>query len=209
MAPGQTAAFPWRIEVEQDELPRPNDSGHCSGPVLRTERLCPERSITRRVGREGATAQAGRGATAARSAGHRRRIHPLPRGEPAYPAHRRGCRNKRVPARRSLAHHSRRPAVGMGGLRAERHHHPDQPAARRAQGAGRGGGSRGESPYFTDRDVPVPGEEMSSTTTSQRGSTMKRTSKLKIATAAVVLAVLGGTAVYAQDKYSLKSPSGI
>jgi hypothetical protein len=26
---------------------------------------------------------------------------------------------------------------------------------------------------------------------------------------AVVVAVLGGTAVYAQDKYSLKSPSGI
>src|SRR3979409_2653980 len=30
-----------------------------------------------------------------------------------------------------------------------------------------------------------------------------------IVISAVVLAVLGGTAVYAQDKYSLKSPSGI
>ena len=35
---------------------------------------------------------------------------------------------------------------------------------------------------------------------------MKRKSKLSIAAA---LAVLGGTAVYAQDKYSLKSPDGI
>ena len=38
---------------------------------------------------------------------------------------------------------------------------------------------------------------------------MKRKSKLTIAKATAVLAVLGGTAVYAQDKYSLKSPSGI
>jgi hypothetical protein len=43
---------------------------------------------------------------------------------------------------------------------------------------------------------------------------MKRKSKLTIATTAAVLAVLGGAAVYAQnvraqDKYSLKSPSGI
>jgi hypothetical protein len=38
---------------------------------------------------------------------------------------------------------------------------------------------------------------------------MKRNSKLTIAMAAAVLAVLGGTAVYAQDKYSLKSPGGI
>jgi hypothetical protein len=35
---------------------------------------------------------------------------------------------------------------------------------------------------------------------------MKRESKLSIV---AVLAVLGGTAVYAQDKYSLKSPDGI
>src|SRR5437899_3364333 len=38
---------------------------------------------------------------------------------------------------------------------------------------------------------------------------MKRKSKLKIAIATAVFAVLGGMAVYAQDKYSLKSPSGI
>jgi hypothetical protein len=38
---------------------------------------------------------------------------------------------------------------------------------------------------------------------------MKRKSKLTIAIATAVLAALGGTAVYAQDKYSLKSPSGI
>src|SRR6202045_330999 len=38
---------------------------------------------------------------------------------------------------------------------------------------------------------------------------MKRKSKLTIAIAAAVLAVLGAAAVYAQDKYSLKSPSGI
>jgi hypothetical protein len=38
---------------------------------------------------------------------------------------------------------------------------------------------------------------------------MKRKSKLTIAIAAAVLAVFGVRAVYAQDKYSLKSPSGI
>src|SRR5882757_2019199 len=38
---------------------------------------------------------------------------------------------------------------------------------------------------------------------------MKRNSKLTIAIATAVLAVLGAIAVYAQDKYSLKSPSGI
>jgi len=38
---------------------------------------------------------------------------------------------------------------------------------------------------------------------------MKRKSKLTIAIATAVLAVLGGAAVYAQDKYSLKSPSEI
>src|SRR3954471_8731751 len=37
---------------------------------------------------------------------------------------------------------------------------------------------------------------------------MKRSNILKVATATAVLAALG-TAVYAQDKYSLKSPSGI
>src|SRR2546429_4884862 len=43
----------------------------------------------------------------------------------------------------------------------------------------------------------------------KNGSAMKRKSKLTIATATAVLAVLGAAAVYAQDKYSLKSPSGI
>jgi hypothetical protein len=38
---------------------------------------------------------------------------------------------------------------------------------------------------------------------------MNRKSKLTIAIAAALLAVLGAVAVYAQDKYSLKSPSGI
>ena len=38
---------------------------------------------------------------------------------------------------------------------------------------------------------------------------MKRKSKLTIATATAVLAVLGAAAVYPQDKYSLKSPSRI
>jgi hypothetical protein len=38
---------------------------------------------------------------------------------------------------------------------------------------------------------------------------MGRKSKLTIAIVTAVLAVLGGAAVYAQDKYSLKSPGGI
>jgi hypothetical protein len=38
---------------------------------------------------------------------------------------------------------------------------------------------------------------------------MKSKFKITIAIATAVLAVLGGTAAYAQDKYSLKSPSGI
>ncbi|HTC40484.1 MAG TPA: cytochrome P460 family protein [Candidatus Acidoferrales bacterium] len=38
---------------------------------------------------------------------------------------------------------------------------------------------------------------------------MKRRSKLTIATATSVLAILGAAAIYAQDKYSLESPSGI
>jgi hypothetical protein len=43
----------------------------------------------------------------------------------------------------------------------------------------------------------------------EKASAMKRKSKLKITIAMVVLAVLGAVAVCAQDKYSLKSPSGI
>ena len=42
----------------------------------------------------------------------------------------------------------------------------------------------------------------------ERDHLMKRMNILKIAIAAVMLAALGA-AVYAQDKYSLKSPSGI
>src|SRR3979490_620218 len=38
---------------------------------------------------------------------------------------------------------------------------------------------------------------------------MKRKSNLPIAKATAVVGLLGGAAVYAQDKYSLKSPSGI
>ncbi len=38
---------------------------------------------------------------------------------------------------------------------------------------------------------------------------MKRKNKLTIAIATAALVVMGGTASYAQDKYSLKSPSGI
>src|SRR5678816_4632656 len=44
---------------------------------------------------------------------------------------------------------------------------------------------------------------------SMRGSIMKRNSKLTIAIGTTVLTVLGGTVAYAEDKYSLKSPSGI
>ena len=38
---------------------------------------------------------------------------------------------------------------------------------------------------------------------------MKRTNSLTIAATTAVLAVLGGATVYAQDKYSLKSPDGV
>jgi hypothetical protein len=38
---------------------------------------------------------------------------------------------------------------------------------------------------------------------------MQRKSKMTIATATAMFAVLGGMAVYAQDKYALKSPDGI
>jgi hypothetical protein len=38
---------------------------------------------------------------------------------------------------------------------------------------------------------------------------MKRKSKLTIAIGTAALAILGSTAVYSQDKYSLQSPSGI
>jgi hypothetical protein len=38
---------------------------------------------------------------------------------------------------------------------------------------------------------------------------MKRRSKLAIATGTTLLAIAGGTALYAQDKYELKTPSGV
>src|SRR5512140_1314807 len=44
---------------------------------------------------------------------------------------------------------------------------------------------------------------------ARKGSAMKRKTKLAIVTTVTVLAVLGGTAISAQDKYALKSPSGI
>jgi hypothetical protein len=44
---------------------------------------------------------------------------------------------------------------------------------------------------------------------AKKGSAMKRKSKLTIAIALPVLAVLGAMAVYAQEKYSLQTPSGI
>ena len=43
----------------------------------------------------------------------------------------------------------------------------------------------------------------------EKGSAMTGKSKLPIAITTVVLAALAATAVFAQDKYSLKSPSGI
>ena len=43
----------------------------------------------------------------------------------------------------------------------------------------------------------------------KKGSAMKRKSKIAIAIATAALVVLVATALYAQDKYSLKSPSGI
>jgi hypothetical protein len=43
----------------------------------------------------------------------------------------------------------------------------------------------------------------------ERGSSMERKSKLTIAIATALLVVLGATVIYAQDEYSLKTPSGI
>ncbi|HEY2884941.1 MAG TPA: cytochrome P460 family protein [Rhizomicrobium sp.] len=51
--------------------------------------------------------------------------------------------------------------------------------------------------------------QTSSSKTIKKGLTMKRMCKLPIAIATAVLAVFGETAVYAQNKYSLQSPSGI
>jgi hypothetical protein len=72
----------------------------------------------------------------------------------------------------------------------------------------RGVGSRTPRPYRTNRGVQIAGQ-VKLVHDTQEGSAMKRNSKLTIAIAAAAFAALGGTAVYAQDKYSLKSPSGI
>lgn len=44
---------------------------------------------------------------------------------------------------------------------------------------------------------------------AKKGSAMKRTSKLGITIVTAVVGIVGATAVFAQDKYLLKSPSGI
>jgi len=48
-----------------------------------------------------------------------------------------------------------------------------------------------------------------SPTTTKDGKIVKHNLKLTIAAAAALIAVLEGTAVYAQEKYSLKTPDGI
>jgi len=55
--------------------------------------------------------------------------------------------------------------------------------------------------------VPNPGAKIE--ILMNKGSAMNRKSKLTIAIATAMFAVLVVTVVYAQDKYSLKSPSGI
>src|SRR5262245_18988290 len=57
--------------------------------------------------------------------------------------------------------------------------------------------------------TPKWSEECVSRRQFRKGSGMKRKGKLAIAVATAVLAVLSGTAIYAQEKYSLKSPDGI
>jgi Cytochrome P460 len=59
-----------------------------------------------------------------------------------------------------------------------------------------------------DRDVRITGP-IGSFTTDEKESAMKRKSKLTIAISAAVLVGLSGTAIYAQDKYALQTPSGI
>src|SRR6476646_6816728 len=58
-------------------------------------------------------------------------------------------------------------------------------------------------------DQPLRVRPPQSGKTIRKGSAMKNNSKLTVATAAAVLAMLGGAAVYAQDKYSLKTPDGV
>jgi hypothetical protein len=63
-------------------------------------------------------------------------------------------------------------------------------------------------PCRTDNDFQIAGLT-SSFTPDEKGSAMKRQGKLTIAAAAAALAVLSGTAIYAQDKYALVTTSGI
>src|SRR5690349_18605036 len=44
---------------------------------------------------------------------------------------------------------------------------------------------------------------------NNKGSAMKRDNRLPIVTIAAVFGILGGTALYAQEKYSLKTPDGV
>jgi hypothetical protein len=55
----------------------------------------------------------------------------------------------------------------------------------------------------------VPDPEAKMKIFFKKGPAMKRKSELKIAIVTAVLVALGAMAVYAQDKYSLKSPGGI
>jgi hypothetical protein len=63
----------------------------------------------------------------------------------------------------------------------------------------------GRSPIYSKIEAAFTSTE-NTTFLKRRRTTMKRKSKLSIM---AVVAVLGGTAVYAQDKYSLKSQDGI
>jgi hypothetical protein len=63
----------------------------------------------------------------------------------------------------------------------------------------------GRADEVIDNDCQIAGQ-IGLSTTITKGSAMRRKGKLAITAA---LAVLGGTAVYAQDKYSLISPDGI
>src|SRR5262245_53727094 len=98
--------------------------------------------------------------------------------------------------------------MAMGGLRPEQHHHPGELAARRAQSSDRGGGCGRGGAHRTDRHVPIAGQNIHSTT-SKKGAAMKHKSRGSIIVGMIALAMVGSTAVHAQEKYSLKSPSGI
>jgi len=67
----------------------------------------------------------------------------------------------------------------------------------------------GRSSKDGNRLVDIHAESEMQQPSTRKGSDMKRKSTVTIAIATTMLAVLGGPAAYAQDKYSLKSPSGI